>query len=418
MHRDQLAVGTKSLRHALVGAVLAGGLSINGAAVAAPPMVRPDIYLVTTPLVSLQPHGNDGNGEILTLNGCGAAMQGRTTVFSTSFAAFCNYEFTPKPFTGTTTDSFTYTVANLRGEEASGTVQLTIVNRPPRPVPDQNVSFLVPDQVSAAFKIDTAADDAVTVQVTGAGGGATTCARVVAPSNGALDCEYFPPPGFLGVETFTLTQTDAFGASAPPSTIAFDVQRRLDVLPVGPTRRTLKLRRVIYPRGGGTEQIAYTGSVEQVLRVTNPNLTPTTIESLGICARLPVPAAYSQARLLPKLLTVGMQVLHPTRGSRQEWSLRGHVGSICDDVLPRRAPPGFAHVGNGVSLNGANGHVLQGGASVLVRYRFDVRLLHRSRQRITLTTLLRGGNDDHVLSMVVTPSTILRLIYPRPTGAK
>jgi hypothetical protein len=119
--------------------------------------------------------------------------------------------YTPDPgFTGV--DTFTYTITDASGDTATATVTVTVIgNSPPSAIDD-----------SATTSRDTAVFIDVLSNDSDPEGNALTVSSVVSPgtmggtiSNDTFGVTYFPPTGFVGIDTFTYTNTDGDSDSAP-----------------------------------------------------------------------------------------------------------------------------------------------------------------------------------------------------------
>src|SRR5262249_55824786 len=110
------------------------------------------------------------------------------------------------------TDTFTYQIQDLRGAKATGTVSVTVVNRPPVAMNDAvNTSFNTPVTINV-LQNDSDPDGHVI--------SLSSTPVVVAPAAGATvtvsgnSLTYTPPPGFVGTDSFQYEMQDSYGAKA------------------------------------------------------------------------------------------------------------------------------------------------------------------------------------------------------------
>jgi hypothetical protein len=119
--------------------------------------------------------------------------------------------YTPKfGFVGT--DTFTYQIQDLRGAKATGTVSVTVVNRPPVAINDPvSTPFNTPVTINV-LQNDNDPDGHVL--------SLSSTPVVVAPAAGATitvsgnSLIYTPPPGFVGTDSFQYEMQDSYGAKA------------------------------------------------------------------------------------------------------------------------------------------------------------------------------------------------------------
>ncbi len=148
----------------------------------------------------------DPDGDSLALSGSdsNSALGGSVSCAGSS----CTYT-PPSNFSGT--DSFSYTVTDATGRAASASVTITVtpVNDPPVARDDvTETSMDVPTTVFVLFNdSDPEGDQRILVSTGGASaaGGTFSCA--------GSSCDYTPPAGFTGVDSFSYTVRDPFGAT-------------------------------------------------------------------------------------------------------------------------------------------------------------------------------------------------------------
>jgi len=144
---------------------------------------------------------SDPNGDVLSLVTVSSASNGTATIEGD------DVRYTPADgFSGT--DTFTYTVRDAGGAEATAEVTVTVVNDAPTAQPDSAET-----RVGEAVTIDVLANDS------DPNGDVLSLVTVSSASNGTAtiegdDVRYTPADGFSGTDTFTYTVRDAGGAEA------------------------------------------------------------------------------------------------------------------------------------------------------------------------------------------------------------
>ena len=131
--------------------------------------------------------------------------------------------YTPAPgYSGT--DSFEYTVVDVNGASDVGTVTVTVPpNQPPVALDDafegrvRYGSTLLPLQFAVLANDSDPDGDSITSQAVAPGtsaGGQVDCSWV---------CQYTPPTGFYGTDTFSYSAVDGLGALSAPATVTVTV---------------------------------------------------------------------------------------------------------------------------------------------------------------------------------------------------
>jgi hypothetical protein len=110
------------------------------------------------------------------------------------------------------TDTFTYQIQDLRGSKASGTVTVTVVNRPPVAINDTaSTPFNTPVTINVLQNDSDPDGHAISLSSPPVVSGPAAGASVTVSGNSLV---YTPPPGFVGTDTFTYEMQDSFGAKA------------------------------------------------------------------------------------------------------------------------------------------------------------------------------------------------------------
>ena len=133
----------------------------------------------------------------------------------------CDYQPAPG-YAGT--DTFDYTVVDLNGATDVGTVTVTVPpNQPPVATDDTLVTqvrygaTILPVQLSVVGNDTDPDGDPVlpqAVSTTTSAGGVVAC---------SYTCDYTPPTGFYGTDTFTYAAVDGLGAVSAPATVTVTV---------------------------------------------------------------------------------------------------------------------------------------------------------------------------------------------------
>lgn len=162
-----------------------------------------DVVAGDTGTVEVLANDTDADGDAFTLVGIGDPAQGDVTCTS---AGRCTYTADRG---GGGTDWFTYTVADARGAEASGSVRVTITpkNFPPEAKPDSIVTRRGGTRSVNVLTNDTDPNgDGLRVTATGTPGhGTAACTE-------SGDCTYTAAAGHAGTDTFTYVVEDPSGA--------------------------------------------------------------------------------------------------------------------------------------------------------------------------------------------------------------
>jgi hypothetical protein len=124
-----------------------------------------------------------------------------------------SYTFNYKPkfgFVGN--DTFTYQIQDLRGATATGTVTVTVVNRPPVAIGDTaSTPFNTPVTINVLQNDSDPDGHALSLSPTPVVSGPALGATVTVSGNSLI---YTPPSGFVGTDTFTYEMQDSYGAKA------------------------------------------------------------------------------------------------------------------------------------------------------------------------------------------------------------
>ncbi|GIW92177.1 MAG: hypothetical protein KatS3mg110_0218 [Pirellulaceae bacterium] len=201
-----------------------------------PPVAVNDIFTLPedSPFTRFDPLANDHSGpdpaEDLRVVAVGRTATSRGTVRIIEDGKAIEYQ-PPPDFFGN--DTFTYTISDGRGGTAVAQIRFTVtpVNDPPRAVDDTGearfrVTKNSSDNVLDVLRNDTSdpdVDEVLAVQSVGPGSAGGTI-RVGPELRNVL---YSPPPGFVGIETFTYTIVDPGGLTST-ATVEVEV---LDFLP-------------------------------------------------------------------------------------------------------------------------------------------------------------------------------------------
>ena len=148
---------------------------------------------------------SDPNGDSITIIGASAesASGGTVTCSGTS----CTY-VPSADFNGT--DTFTYTIGDGKGGQAIGTVTITVGAINDAPIARDDSASTPVDTAVTIFVLSNDSDpeghqrSITSFAATSANGGVVTCTTF---------CQYTPPAGYIGTDTFTYTITDSQGAS-------------------------------------------------------------------------------------------------------------------------------------------------------------------------------------------------------------
>lgn len=181
-----------------------------------PPVAQDDS--ATTPrntavTIDVLANDRDPGGTALTLVSVTVPANGRAEIVDN------RVRYTPNPGFGGT-DGFSYTVRNAAGSTATARVTVTVTNRAPTAVDDAATTV-----GARPVSIDVLANDSDPE------GDALAIAGVGTPANGTARIDgtrivYQARVGFSGVDSFTYTVRDAFGATAT-ATVRVTVQPNL-----------------------------------------------------------------------------------------------------------------------------------------------------------------------------------------------
>lgn len=110
------------------------------------------------------------------------------------------------------TDTFTYQIQDLRGGTATGTVTVTVVNRPPVAIGDTaNTPFNTPVTINVLQNDSDPDGHALSLSSTPVVSGPAAGATITVSGNALI---YTPPLGFVGTDTFIYEMQDSYGAKA------------------------------------------------------------------------------------------------------------------------------------------------------------------------------------------------------------
>ncbi|TVR82988.1 MAG: tandem-95 repeat protein, partial [Rhodospirillales bacterium] len=170
------------------------------------PIARDDVfnarYGITIGDANVLANDEDPEGDPITVISYGYGGPGELTVYTNG-----NFEYTPAPgFVGV--DTFTYTIADSFGAEATATVSLEVPNQPPIARDDFfNARFGIAIGEANVLANDEDPDGDPIKPVTYKYGGP---GQLTLYTSGNFS--YAPPTGFFGVDAFTYTIEDSFGA--------------------------------------------------------------------------------------------------------------------------------------------------------------------------------------------------------------
>ena len=201
----------------------------------------------------------DPEGDDLIISGFTQPTVGVSECRLTPGGWFCSYT-APAGFLGR--DSFTYTIDDQHGGQATATVLVTVVRNHAPVAGDDDVSLterrLVSIGIPNGNDTDLDGDTLRLYDYTDAAHGTVNCD----PEKG--ECTYFADAGYTGPDAFTYVVTDDIGGFSAPATVSISVRPRIPPTAVDDSLTVIEHK---------------SGSIDVIANDTNPDGVPLKVVS-------------------------------------------------------------------------------------------------------------------------------------------